>query len=235
MLLQEDMTNIANEIEKLHLTLNTSKCKYIVGSRKRQPLLPPGGLFINGSVIEQVENYCYLGVMVNQHICWSEHIQHLYRKVRKLIGMLYRNFYTWADTSTLCTVYIHYMHSTTLRICCSAMGDPYKKKDIDNLESVQKFACKVCLKTWDMNYEDMLHSLNLIPLQTRRKYLILVTMFNIINGHLHFNPGNFTPQQPAYNSRQTSQFNFYRPMPAQTSILWPLLSPVSFMHGIVCQ
>ena len=209
MLLQEDMTNIANEIEKLHLTLNTSKCKYIVGSRKRQPLLPPGGLFINGSVIEQVENYCYLGVMVNQHICWSEHIQHLCRKVRKLIGMLYRNFYTWADTSTLRTVYI-----TCIRPhleYAAQLWDPYKKKDMDNLESVQKFACKVCLKTWDMNYEDMLHSLNLMPLQTRRKYLKLVTIFNIINGHLHFNPGNFTPQQPAYNSRQTSQFNFYRP------------------------
>ena len=150
MLLQEDMTNIVNEIEKLHLTLNTSKCKYIVGSRKRQPLLPPGGLFINGSVIEQVENYCYLGVMVNQHTCWSEHIQHLCRKVRKLIGMLYRNFYTWADTSTLRTVYItcirpHLEYAVQL-------WDPYKKKDIDNLESVQKFACKVCLKTWDMNY-----------------------------------------------------------------------------------
>ena len=25
----------------------------------------------------QVESYCYLGVIVNQHILWSEHIRHL--------------------------------------------------------------------------------------------------------------------------------------------------------------
>ena len=127
MLLQEDMTNIANEIEKLHLTLNTSKCKYIVGSRKRQPLLPPGGLFINGSVIEQVENYCYVGVMVNQHICWSEHYSTPLAESEKvnwyaLQKLLYlgRHINTW-----YC---VHYMLSTTLRICCSAMGSIQEKR-----------------------------------------------------------------------------------------------------------
>ena len=42
------------------------------------------------------------------------------------------------------------MHSTTFRV----YGN---KKDIEALESVQKFACKVCLKLWDTSYDDMLH------------------------------------------------------------------------------
>ena len=86
-----------------------------------------------------------------------------------------------------------------------------------------------------MNYEDILHSLNLMPLQTRRKYLKLVTMFNIINGHLHFNPGNFTPQQPAYKSRQTSQFNFYRLYARTDQYMASFIPSVINMHGIVCQ
>ena len=40
-------------------------------------------------------------------------------------------------------------------------------KGIQSLESVKKFACKVCLKQWDMNYENMLEQLDLTPLSQR--------------------------------------------------------------------
>ena len=144
---------------------------------------------------------------MNQRISWSEHIQHLCLKVRKLIGILYRQFYTWADTLTLRTVYL-----TCIRPhmeYAAQLWDPCNKKDIEALESVQKF--KVCLKLWDTSYDDMLHLLNLPPLHARRRYLKLVTMFNIINGHLYFPQGIFISQQPTYNSRRTSQFDFCRP------------------------
>ena len=61
-------------------------------------------------------------------------------------------------------------------------------KDIRMLESVQKFACKVCLKCWDMDYDNMLHCLiiNLPCLSERQQYLKLLTMYNIVNGHLFF-------------------------------------------------
>ena len=106
--------------EEFHLTLNASKCKYFLRSRKRQPLFPHQEIFISSSQIERVQSYCYLGVIVNQRISWSEHIQHLCLKVRKLIGMMYRQFYTWADTLTLRTVYLK-LNSTAFRVFCSAM------------------------------------------------------------------------------------------------------------------
>ena len=106
-----------------------------------------------------------LGVLVNERIFWSEHIKQVCIKVRKLIEMLYRQFYAWADTSTLLTVY-----STCIRPhleYASQLWDPYNKKDAEFLESVQKFACKVCLKCWDIDYQNMLNSLNLLPLSVR--------------------------------------------------------------------
>ena len=77
----------------------------ILGSRKRQRLLPPQEIIsISSCQIERVQSYFNLGVIVNQCISWSEHIQHLCLKVRKLIGMLYRQIYTWANNLTLRTV-----------------------------------------------------------------------------------------------------------------------------------
>ena len=121
---------------------------------------------------------------MNEHISWSEHIKQLCSKVRKLIGMLYRQFYTWTDTSTLITIYL-----TCIRPhleYTAQLWDPYNKKDIELLESVQKFACKVCLKCWDMDYQNMLHCLDIPPLSVRRRYLKLITMFNIVNGQVIF-------------------------------------------------
>ena len=91
------------------------------------------------------------------------------------------------------------------------LWDPYNKKDIELLESVQKFACKVCLKCWDMDYQNMLHCLDIPPLSVRRRYLKLITMFNIVNGQSFLPPGIFEPQSPSYNSRHSSSQNFCRP------------------------
>ena len=38
-----------------------------------------------------------------------------------------------------------------------------------NLESIPKFACRVCLKRWDLSYNCMLLKLDLLPLTSRRK------------------------------------------------------------------
>ena len=68
-------------------------------------------------------------------------------KARKLVGMLYRQFYQDADTSTLLQLYVSNIRPH-LEYMCQAW-DPYLKKDIEMLESVQKFALQVCSKQWN--------------------------------------------------------------------------------------
>jgi len=52
--LQTDINNISNCIKSLYLSLNSSKCKYIIALRKRQPTLPFSGLHLNGEALEHV-------------------------------------------------------------------------------------------------------------------------------------------------------------------------------------
>ena len=124
-----------------------------------------------------------------QRLSWSKHIQQICRKGRRLVGVLYRQFYKWADSSVLRSIYIRWIRPH-LEYAVQ-LWDPYIMKDIRMLESVQKFACKVCLKCWDMDYDNMLHCLNLPRLSERRQYLKLLTLYNIVNGHLFFPEGIF--------------------------------------------
>ena len=54
-------------------------------------------------------------------------------------------------------IYLTFIRSH-LEYACQ-LWDPYTVKGIDSLEAVQCFACRVCLKTWNITYDDMLHKL----------------------------------------------------------------------------
>ena len=48
----------------------------------------------------------------------------------------------------------------------SPLWDPYLIKDIAKLESVQKFALKLCSKQWAMDYQDLIELMQLPLLKT---------------------------------------------------------------------
>ena len=123
-----------------HLTLNSSKCKYLIASRKRQPHLPPRGLLLGDCILEQVQSYRYLGVLVTPTLTWKDHIQQV-SKPGNLLGCYIGNSpLAWADTSTLRCLYF-----TCIRPhleYASQLWDPYTSQGIESLESVQNLPAK---------------------------------------------------------------------------------------------
>ena len=55
-------------------------------------------------------------------------------------------------------------------------------KDIDALESLQRFATKICTKPWNMNYQYCLDKLRLQTLSMRRSYLKLCHLYKLVHG-----------------------------------------------------
>ena len=147
--LQSDVNTIHDCIRASHLTLNPSKRKYLICSKKRHPYLPAAGLQLDGIALEQVNSYRYLGVVVSSKLTRSEHIEQVCSKARKLVGMLYRQFYSWADTPILLLIYLTCIRPH-LEYACQ-LWDPSTNKNRHLLEDVQKFACRVCLKRWDLD------------------------------------------------------------------------------------
>ena len=103
--------------------------------------------------------------------------------------MLYRQFYCWADTTTLLILYLTCIHPH-LEYACT-LWDPYTCKETHMIESVQKFACKVCLKCWDSDYDAMLHLLGITHLSTRQQYLKLTCLYKVLHGYSYFPLGVF--------------------------------------------
>ena len=109
---QEDFAALQNDIDKLEfwtatnqLQFNTSKCKYMVVSRKRAGILPPP-LTLQGQLLQQVDHFKYLGLLLSSDLSWSSHVENICNKARKLLGLLYRQYYQLAEPNTLLQLYL---------------------------------------------------------------------------------------------------------------------------------
>ena len=190
--MQQDVDSIPAPVDQNLLLLNALICCYLLFSRKSIPTLPPSPLFVNDAILHMVKQFKYLGVTFSSDATWSAHIISVCLRARRLIGMLYRKLYCYADTPSLLKLYL-----TTVRPhleYASSVWDPYLKKDIEAIERVQKFGLKVCLKNWHCSYDNLLNIANIPTLASRRQQLKLGQLFNIINGYSVF------PDSPAARS-----------------------------------
>jgi len=122
--LQTDIDALSNWATQNTMTFNTAKCKYMRISRKKK---------------------CSISA---PSLSWSQHIRGICSKARKIIGMLYRHYYQYADSNTLLKLYTSLIRPHVEY--AAPVWDPSTVQDIQYLESVQKFALRVSSKQWDL-------------------------------------------------------------------------------------
>ena len=209
-MLQSDIDTVSRWVDINELALNHIKCKYMVVSRLKSRAVPSPTMLLYGQPMEWVTNYKYLGVLLTEELSWSLHIEKISCKTRRLVGMLYRRFYRWATPSALTRLYLclirpHLEYAVPV-------WNPYLVKDIQKLESIQRFALKVCLKSWDGSYSDHLQACNLPHLVDRRKMLCLMYLYKAVNGYV-VNPDSAPIERRIcnYNTRSSSQNVYVQP------------------------
>ena len=184
--MQSDIDKISEWSDNHYLTLNEAKCKYMAVSRKRFPTqsLP---LMLNNTALEKVDTFKYLGVLLSYNLSWSGHISAICTKARRILGLLYRRFYNHASGDCLKQLYTSLVRPH-LEYAAS-LWDPHTQKDIQLLESTQRFALKLITHNWDHNYQELLALSDLPTLSSRRLHTKLSQLYRIIHGLCHFPEG----------------------------------------------
>ena len=77
---------------QLQLLLNASKTKCMLFNRSLPaPACPTSITTLDGSDLEYVDTYKYLGVWLDCKLSFQTHIKHLQSKIKSRIGFLFRN------------------------------------------------------------------------------------------------------------------------------------------------
>ena len=149
--LQSDTDKIGQWTQEKFLTLNSSKCKTMLITRKKLcSISSQFCITLYSEPLDRVYHFKYLGITISYNFCWSAHISDIVARAKRVIGLIYRKFYCSCNTATLLKLYLTLVRPI-LEYCCH-VWDPFLHKDIELLESVQKFAVKVCTKRWREPY-----------------------------------------------------------------------------------
>lgn len=125
--------------------------------------------------MEKVSTFKYLGLLFTTTLSWKLHIHATIKKARKVLGLLFRNFYHHSSSSTLIRLY-----TTIVRPIleyASIVWDPSSSSVASSIESVQHFALRLASKSWSSPYHSLLSQLNLRYLshrQTKSKIISLL-------------------------------------------------------------
>ena len=199
-IIQADIDALSRWATLNYMTFNTDKCKVMTITRKRNRKTPATPLSLNRCILTEVRTFKYLGILISSDLSWSQHIQNVCSKARKIIGLIYRRYYQYADSTALRQLYTS-LARPHLEYAAQ-VWDPYTAKDTQSLENMQKFALRICSKQWNHSYSRLLNMLNLPTLENRRLYLKLCHLFKVIHGLCYFPPDVITPRSnPSHFSR----------------------------------
>lgn len=215
--LQKDISELEPWTVNNSLQFNTAKCNYMVITRRRCPTLPLNPLILNGVTLKQVDMFKYLGLLITSDLSWSRHIDSICSRAKRILGMLYRQYYHNVDCNTMRCLYLSLVRPH-LEYGCS-VWDPHTQKDIQALERVQKFACKMATQNWNAGCDELNDLVNLPSLQHRRLQLKLCQLYKIIHGLSYFPDDIFIPRQN-FSNRSSNNKSLLQPFAHTNAFLF---------------
>ena len=223
--LQKDLDSLTIWSNKWQMFFNPRKCEFLRITNKKNFI--SFTYHINDCSIQEVTHAKYLGVVLDQHLSWSDHIKKTASKATKVIGFLQRNLY---QCPPLVKSNIYKAMVRPIMEYSSTIWDPHTSVNINRVESVQRYAARMCFRNYSRysSVTSMLAELNLPTLEERRTRAKLQLFYKIIY-HLVSIPDNcLTPIPPSLRSGYFKQlltnvdsfkFSFF----PSTIKLWNLL------------
>ena len=89
-------------------SLNVKKTKYMLLCIKN-PRIDGGNILLNGEIIDKVNHFKCLRVLIDIHLSWMDHVQHIRKKMSKGIGISYKTK-DYLKTDTLLTLYYSFVY-----------------------------------------------------------------------------------------------------------------------------
>ena len=183
MKLQEDLNAVSKWCQLNGMQLNVSKCFVVRFHRVKQTIQFDYSL--NDTSLESKSEVKDLGVYFDSNLNFNFHVNFIVNKALKLLGFIKRILQDFSNINCFKTLFCSYIRSV-LEYACQVWS-PFYDQYIQQIERVQKkfvrfVAFKMGIASEDVVYEDVLKSINLIPLKDRRSYIDMRTFYKILNG-----------------------------------------------------
>ena len=167
------------------LTINCTKTNYVLFRSRRQHVHKEGGIVINGISIKEVESVKFIGVQIDRHLTWKQHIDSVYNSLKMKIGVLFR-LRPFVPRKTLQMIY-HALIQPHITYGLEVWGGTYESY-LKRIYLLQKRAVRIMSFKGPREHSNALFiDLLILDVFKLYKYVICTVMFDLINQQLPHN------------------------------------------------
>ena len=177
-ILQQDLHSLTQWAKTWQMTFNLSKCELLRITNKQNP--SRYCYHMDGEEVRSVPNAKYLGVILDEHLTFNEHIKKIVNKANQVRGFLQRNISSCpARVKEAC--YISMVRPVVEY--SSVVWSPFTNKNINLVESVQRRAARFVTGDYGFmsSVTGMLNSLGWTSLECRREISRVIMLFKILH------------------------------------------------------
>ena len=191
--LQTDLNNIQKWSEQWQMKFNSAKCKVMhfghANGQSKYTMKDNGSEVSLESTSEEKD----LGVWIDDKLKFTSHIGHAVAKSNQILGLIKRSF-VYRDTEIIKRLFTALVRPHLEY--ANAVWHPRFKKDVEQLEKVQRRATKLVTSLRDMSYQKRLQALDLPSLVYRRHRGDMIEVYKYIYG-IHKSGHNLLPLAPS--------------------------------------
>ena len=179
--LTKGLENVFSWVTKNRLVLNADKTNVmLIAPRSILNGVKDFSVTLNGSCLKRVKVAKCLGVMIDEELRWTEHVEKVIKTAQKNISVIKRAK-SYVPTRSLKLLY----NSIVLPhfdYCSSVWSERFQRQTI-KLQKVQKRAARIVLgEGFDVSSKDMFSRLGWMPIQTRFQFGRAVIMYKAMHG-----------------------------------------------------
>ena len=100
-----ELSTISEWLKVNKLSLNVAKTNYILFPPRQKSIIVSNTITLDNVAVQQVEVTKFLGVLLDQHLSWKYHINHVAKKVSKTKGIISKARFFLSSTSLLSLYY----------------------------------------------------------------------------------------------------------------------------------
>ena len=173
--IRRDLRRLENWASDWQMQFNIDKCSVIHLGKNN----PNSRYTLCNKEIKSTTNERDLGVIVDSSMKFSEHCNAIARSANATLGMIKRNIVS--RNKNIITKIYKALVRPKLDYCVQGWR-PYLRKDIDQLEKVQRRATKLISECKGLNYSQRLELTGLTTLEKRRDRGDMIEVFKILKG-----------------------------------------------------
>ena len=150
-----------------NMKINKKKTKIIKFTNARSLDFPPELTFVDGSSLDTMTETCLLGVVISHDLKWAKNTAYICNKARRKLWILRRMQFLDLTKQELFYVYQKEVRSI-MEYAVPVWHSSLTRKQVSEIESVQKIAFKMILGQSYSGYTDACATLNTETLEKRR-------------------------------------------------------------------